>query len=371
MIDFSQKTYANLRAAALALVPNIYDKRDGSMIGTAVGPMAYLVEGVYLDLNVLQQGTAVSTSGGQELENWALLAGTSRQAASPAVRLGIFNVAVPIGARFSTIAGADSLNFYVSAATDTALQYQLTCETPGEVGNSYSGPITPVTYVEGLTSAQITDILIPGEDEETDESLRSRVITALNERPFGGNIASYREGIMAIEGVGAVQIYPVWNGGGTVKASILGADFLPASEELVETVQNAIDPPPNQGLGLGLAPIGAQFTAVAPDSFPVNVSATLTLESGYDIGQVQDPVEAALENYLLEIRKEWDTPVGSVGVDYAAAVYVARVISAIVSVPGVANATGVQLNGGTADLTLTETGATQQVPTLGTVTLSA
>ena len=43
--------------------------------------------------------------------------------------------------------------------------------------------------------------------------------------------------------------------------------------------------------------------------------------------------------------------------------------AAILSVPGVVNATGVQLNGGTEDLLLTETGETQQVPVLGTVTL--
>ena len=43
--------------------------------------------------------------------------------------------------------------------------------------------------------------------------------------------------------------------------------------------------------------------------------------------------------------------------------------AAILSVPGVVNATGVQLNGGTEDLLLTETCETQQVPVLGTVTL--
>ncbi|MFQ8761900.1 MAG: baseplate J/gp47 family protein [Intestinimonas sp.] len=60
-----------------------------------------------------------------------------------------------------------------------------------------------------------------------------------------------------------------------MKLSVLGADFLPGSSTLVEKVQNAIDPPPNQGLGLGLAPIGAKVTAVAPTGLAVNVSATL------------------------------------------------------------------------------------------------
>jgi hypothetical protein len=49
----------------------------------------------------------------------------------------------------------------------------------------------------------------------------------------------------------------------------------------------------------------------------------------------------------------------------------ARVVSAILSVPGVLNATAVTLNGGMADLQLIETGLTQQVPILGGVSLSA
>ena len=165
--------------------------------------------------------------------------------------------------------------------------------------------------------------------------------------------------------MGGVQVYPTWNGGGTVKLSVLGADFLPASSTLVEKVQNAIDPPPNQGLGLGLAPIGAKVTAVAPTELAVNVSATLLLAAGHAIGQVQEPVEQAIETYLRSVRQGWDT-----NVSYAADVYMARVTAAIVGVAGVVNATNVQLNGGTADLLLTETGETQQVPVIGTVTLN-
>lgn len=247
--------------------------------------------------------------------------------------------------------------------------YQMTAETPGTIGNEYTGPILPITVINGLTSAQLTDILVPGDDTETDDEFRSRLITALTDRPFAGNIASYRENILAIDGVGAVQVYPTWNGGGTVACSILGADYLPASEQLIENVQNAIDPP-TSGLGLGLAPIGAQVTITTPSEVTVNVTATVTLASGYAIGQVQAPIETAIGNYLATVRQNWSTNTSSTSVVYAADVYVSQVVAAIVGVTGVVNATNVQLNGGTADLTLTQTGASQQVPVLGTVTLS-
>lgn len=369
MIDFSQYTYASLRQQMLAQVPNTFDLRDSAPLPTAISPAAYVLAGFYLTLNQVQQQAFIQTATGQALDYLAVLGGLTRYPASPAVRLGIFNTAVPIGARFSTMNGAGSINFSVTAAESTANQYQLTAETPGTIGNDYTGPILPITSVQGLTSAQITDILVPGDDEETDDELRARLITALTDKPFGGNIASYRTNILAIDGVGAVQVYPTWNGGGTVKCSVLGADYMPASEDLVENVQNAIDPP-TSGLGLGLAPIGAQVTIVAPTELTVNVSATLTLAAGYDLEQVQPLVEASIEAYLLSVRQAWGTQLGSTTVEYAADVYLSRVTAAIVGTTGVVNATNVQLNGGTADLTLTETGTTQQIPVMGTVTLS-
>lgn len=375
MIDFTQDTYQNLRQEMLDRVPDTYDKRDTAPIPTAISPAAYALAGFYLSLDQVQRAAFVQTAVGDGLDMLAVIGGLTRYPASAAVRLGIFNTAVPIGARFSTINGTNSINFAVTAAATVSepeegfTYYQLTAETPGTIGNEYTGPILPITTIPGLTSAQITDILVPGDDTETDDAFRERLIEALNNRPFGGNIADYRQNVLAIDGVGGVQVYPTWNGGGTVKLSVLGADFLPASPTLVENVQNAIDPPPNQGLGLGLAPIGAKVTVAAPTELTVNVSATLMLAAGYAIGQVQEPVEQAIEAYLLSVRQEWDTNTSSTAVSYAADVYVARITAAIVGVTGVVNATNVQLNGGTADLILTETGETQQVPVIGTVTL--
>lgn len=376
MIDFTKDTYQNLRQEMLDRVPDTYDKRDTAPIPTAISPAAYALAGFYLSLDQVQRAAFVQTAVGDGLDMLAVIGGLTRYPASAAVRLGIFNTAVPIGARFSTINGTNSINFAVTAAATVSepeegfTYYQLTAETAGTIGNEYTGPILPITTIPGLTSAQITDILVPGDDTETDDAFRERLIEALNNRPFGGNIADYRQNVLAIDGVGGVQVYPTWNGGGTVKLSVLGADFLPASPTLVKNVQNAIDPPPNQGLGLGLAPIGAKVTVAAPTELTVNVSATLMLAAGYAIGQVQEPVEQAIEAYLLSVRQEWDTNTSSTAVSYAADVYVARITAAIVGVTGVVNATNVQLNGGTADLILTETGETQQVPVIGTVTLS-
>lgn len=370
MIDLSNKTYANLLNDMLSNVPNKYDKREGGIMQSAVGPAAYAFEEYYLVLNQIQQAAFVQTAVGSSLDLLSVLGGIKRKQATAAVRLGVFNQPVPLGARFSTINGENSINFTVTATTDNPNQMQLTAETVGTIGNEYTGSILPITYIQGLDTAQLTDILIPGDDTETDEELRARLLIALNEKPFAGNVAAYREYVNTIEGVGGVQIYPTWNGGGTVKLSIIGADWMPASATLVETVQNAVDPPPNQGLGLGMAPIGAQVTVTAPTPLTINVSATITLQAGYDIGQVQTPIQTALGQYLEDIRQEWATPTVAGGATYASAVYRARVTAAMLSIPGVVNVTSISLNSANQDIVLEQTGTVQQVPVLGTVTLN-
>lgn len=376
MIDLSQYTYQEILQQLLARVPDTYDKRDTSPIQTAAGMAAYGFEQYYINLSEAERQGLIQTATGEQLDMLSIIAGTTRYQASPAVRLGIFNIAVPIGSRFSTINGENSIDFQVTAVTsgedEDSYYYQLTAETAGTIGNEYTGAILPITAIPGLTSAQITDILVPGDDTETDEAYRERVYEALNDRPFGGNIAAYRQEILAIDGVGAVQVYPTWNGGGTVKCVILGADtFLPASPTLIENVQNAIDPPPNQGLGLGMAPIGAQVTIATASEVEIDITATLLLASGYNIEQVRQAVQQQLENYLLSVRQEWDTNISATGVEYAANVYVARITAAIVGATGVVNVNALTVNGENEDIELTETGTVQQIPVLGTVTLSA
>ena len=105
MIDFTQYTYQNLLQAMLDRVPDTYDKRDTAPIPTALGPAAFVIEGFYLTLNQVQQQAFVQTASGQSLDYLAVIAGLTRYPASAAVRLGVFNAAVAIGARFPPSTG--------------------------------------------------------------------------------------------------------------------------------------------------------------------------------------------------------------------------------------------------------------------------
>lgn len=367
------KAYQELRQEMLARVPDTYDKRDPQPIPTAISPAAYVAEGQYIDLDYVQRQAYIMSATGDSLDKLAPLGGISRYAAAAAVRLGLFNIEIPVGSRFSTINGENSIDLTATAASGMSggqYAYQLTADTPGSIGNDYTGPILPITSIQGLTSAQITDVLVPGDDAETDEEFRERLLLALTDRPFAGNVAAYREKIMSIDGVGAVQVYPTWAGGGTVKCVILGADYMPVSYTLLNTVQTKIDPMVNQGIGLGFAPIGATVLIATPGTASIAVSAALTLQPGYNVGQLQSAIEAALEAYMLSVRQSWDTNISTTGFEYAANIYRAQIIAAIVGVTGVVNATNVRLNGADSDIILPQTGSVQQVPVLGVVTLT-
>ena len=377
MIDFSGKTKAALLAEMLGMIPDTYDKRDMSPINTALAPAAWALEGVYIVLAQMQKQAFLETATGDDLNLIAALGGISRLAATPAVRLGEFNTSINLGDRFSTINGADSINFRATAATSDPTKWWLTAETAGTIGNTYVGPILPITSIAGLTSAQITDIIVDGSDEETDSELRSRLVTALTDRPFAGNIASYRKMLLEMTEaggtavkLGAVQVYPTWDGGGTVKCSVLGADYLPITNELLALIQDEVDPTLNAGEGTGLAPIGAEVTIDTGTEIDIDVTATVAHTSSTTISSLEPLISAAIEAYLEEVRSEWGTPDPTDITVYTGAIYISRITAAILSVPGVTNVTGVTVNSSSSDLTLTESSAVQQVPVLGDVIIT-
>ena len=80
-------------------------------------------------------------------------------------------------------------------------------------------------YIQGLTTANLIEVLIPGEDVESDQSLRQRYYDSLFGLAFGGNIADYKQKVLKMQGVGAVKVYPVWQGGGTVKLVLLDSEY--------------------------------------------------------------------------------------------------------------------------------------------------
>lgn len=375
--DYLDKyTFKYLMESALDKVPDSLDKREGSIIYDALAPACYELAEYYMELKKMFENTFALTANNEYLDLRVAEQGLERYAASYAVKRGDFltssgNPAViPIGSRFSVISDTLNLNYRVTEAYLDEFgavvpgAYRMTCEEVGTQGNSYTGPLIPITFIPNLKTATLSDLLVPARDEETDDELRDRYFLTINDKPFGGNVAQYNEKLKGIDGVGAAQIYPVWNGGGSVKLSVIDAEYNIITNDFITTLQNMIDPTP-QGTGLGLAPIGHTVTVTTPTEKIINITTTAALESGYTLGQVTPLIKEAIESYLLGLRKIWG--ISDDLNNYSLAVYIARINAAILGVAGIANVTGTTINGLASDLILTQDATTQELPVLGTV----
>lgn len=335
-----------------------FDRREGSIIYDACAPAAIELAEAYIMAQVILKQTFATTADREYLILRASEFNITPEPATAAEVEGKFSQAISIGSRFNY----DNVNFQViELLDDMEHTYKLRCETLGIAGNNCIGSIVPIDPIPGLATAEITKLITPGENEEDTETFRLRYFAALKSKAYGGNGSDYKEKVLALPGIGGVKVYRCWNGGGTVKLVILNSQYAIPDSELVEEVQNEIDPSP-QGKGYGIAPIGHVVTVAAATDIKINVSADITLKEGYDPADVQTAVEAAINSYLEARRQEWCNQSDTEQVIVRAA----YILTAMLNVQNVIDVANVTINGETDRITL----ETDEVPTLGTVSLT-
>jgi len=345
-------TYEAILERMLNRVSDKLDKREGSVIFDTHSPTAIELQILYIELDTILREAYGDTASREFLIRRCKERGITPYEATKAILKGEFipsNIDVT-GQRFNI----GTINFIVvEKITDG--EYQVQCETSGIVGNQQLGTMTPIDYIEGLESAELTEILIPGEDEEETEDLRTRYFESFNEKAFGGNERDYLAKTNAIPGVGSTKVTRAWNNdfrpadmipsaavnvwyegiidtldqevalwlstvyiaaaekklttGGTVLLTILNSDFGLASDTLIGTVQQTIDPNENSGEGHGIAPIGHVVNVKSAAAKNVTVKTNITFDAGYGWANLQSAINAVISDYLLELRKSWaDNP---------------------------------------------------------------
>lgn len=346
-------TYEEILQRMLDRVTDDVDKREGSIIYNALAPAAFELTQMYIDLDTTLELVFANTSSGEYLDKRCAEMGIVRKPSTKSIRKGEFNTNLPIGAKF----GIDDLVYKVVENID-GFNYKLECQTAGEIGNTPFGTLLPIDYVEGLRTATLSDLLVPGEDTETDESLLARFNTRVQKSSTSGNIYHYLEWANEVSGVGAAKVFPKWNGDNTVKVIIVGADMQPASSVLVDEVQAYIDPNV-EGLGYGAAPIGAMCTVVSAVSTSINVTADIT---GTTAVNVIDNFTQALSDYFKTlVTSDWATK-DSYVVSYAK---IGSLLLDSITLAGGTDYSNLLINGATQNILLTS-----NIPSVGTVTLN-
>lgn len=377
-----EQDYEYILARYLGNVRDDVDKREGSIIWDSGAPCCIEIAIAYMYLQSMILNAFAASAQSPFLELRCEEQGITRDPATYAKRLGVFTngqggpYSLVMGTEFSTISETNLVNFRViEVYTENGItvpgSYILQCTEAGTIGNEYFGEIVPVLNLTGLATATLTDILVPGENDQDIEELRAEYFETVNQKPFGGNITEYRQFVEAIEGVGGTQIYPVWDGGGTVKISFIDSSFNAPSSTLIQEVQKAVDPHYNDeyaGMGLGTAPIGHVVTVVGATEFKVDIVASIELEQGYTLQQIRPSIKDSIEEYFLNLRKNWKKADDLN--NYSVEIIIARVRSAILNTIGVKNITDCTLNGDTVDIVLTEDSTLQQLPVTGDITIN-
>lgn len=329
----------------LEKVPNDIDKREGSIIYDASMPAAIEFMLLYATVDYFIKNTFGDTAEREFLILRAKERGLAPYPATYAIVKGECtpnNINISVGTRFSY----DDVNYSITESLGNG-QYLLKCETIGIIGNKPSGKLVPIDYVKGLEFAQLLEVTIPGEEEEITEDFRTRYLNSFENQAYGGNIYDYREKVNAIEGVGGVKIYPVWNGGGTVKIVFMTSEFKPPTEEFIQQVQTKIDPEQNNGEGLGIAPIGHTVTVEGAKNTNIKIDLNVTFDNG-SFENYKSKIEKIIDNYFLELNSKWeDTQRVSVDVyeNKGIIVRISQIESRILDIEGVTDITGTKLNG--------------------------
>lgn len=351
---YEKVTFDSIMEDMLARVPSTMDKREGSVIWDALAPCAVELQNLYIELDTVLNETFADTASLYYLKKRAAERGLTQIQASQAVLQGEFTpttMELPIGTRFS----CENLNYTITEKIRNGV-YKLICETAGTEGNIHFGALIPIDYIAGLETANLTDLLIPAEDDETVEKLRKRYFNSMVSQAFGGNIADYKEKTTAIAGVGGVKVTPVWNGGGTVKLTIIDSEFNVPSDELIGVVQNTIDPVGHSGEGVGLAPIGHVVTVVGTDAKTINVVTNITYHTGWNWDSAKSYVLNAIDEYFHELAETWDESENLV-------VRISQMEARILTCEGIVDISGTTLNGVASNVSL----GADEIPVRGTV----
>lgn len=283
------------------------DKREGSIAFDATKPAAIELMLMYAALDFFLTNTFGDTASREYLVERAKERGLAPYEATNAyvtIEGSPTEAVIPTGTRFSV----DELNYVVTKRlTADGNQYLARCEKAGTDGNKASGRAIPIDYVPGLQTANIVGVTVPGEDEEETEAFRKRYLESFETQAYGGNIADYQQKVNAIKGVGGVKVYPVWNGGGTVKVVFMTSEYKPPDKEFVEEVQEALDPVPYAQDGVGIAPIGHRVTVEAAAESAINIGLKITFLGTDTFDTCKVDITSTIQSYFDELNKEWES----------------------------------------------------------------
>lgn len=252
------------------------------------------------------------TAEAEYLDRWAAVWGVPRAPAVAATAVltvtGAPGAAIPAGTRWQRPDGSSYQNLaeaLLGAAGTVAVAIE--CENPGAAGSLAVGEacalISPLAGVQ--SSAKVASVGLSGTDRETDASLRTRLISRIQQAPHGGARHDYVNWALEIPGITRAWVKPHWLGEGSVGVFVMRDNDtdspIPGAAEL-QAVQDYLDE---------RAPITARPMALAPTAIPLDLTIKLTPDLDSVRRSVLDNLQALVRDavapgstlYVSQIRE--------------------------------------------------------------------
>lgn len=265
---------------------------EGTFVGDALAAAAVEGETARAEMSLIVQSAFAQTSWGEYLTYRAAEFGIDRKLAVNAKGTVTVkgNGIVPVGALFATQDGVQfqaTKEVNVNASADVPVEAVIA----GTSGNVQADTIKkiPVT-IAGISSVTNSAAMTEGYDEETDDALRDRLLFHVRNPITSGNVNHYIEWAESVEGVGAAQVLPLWDGNGTVKVFIINDDKGRASDDLIKRTKEYIET---------VRPIGADVTVATPEYSTIDISLRAKVKSGEE-STYSDTLKKVINDYFVD-----------------------------------------------------------------------
>ena len=312
-LDDTQTSEENIRTRLLNCVSDEIDKSEGSYIWDSLAPVAIELVFVAMMAKKVQELGYIKTTSGKFLDMRCEEHGIFRKEAVAATGKilikGTAGILIKAGLKIATeadtVLGVNSVEYIttddVTISSDGTSLAPIKAITSGKIGNTVANKI--VVLMESnryITSITNPEAITGGIDVEDDDNLRERCLDYVRKPGTSGNVQNYKQWAISVDGVTDVHVIPLWNGNGTVKVVILGADRLPANDKLVKTVQEFIAGSDNYGNRQ--APIGATVTVVSAEALHITITAKIIIDNALTtIAKATSDFKQALNDYLSEV----------------------------------------------------------------------
>ena len=252
-------------------------------------------EGAYLDLHA-QLRSLTRKEAACAVGTLRFVAGESREQ-DRAIPLG--TVCMTSGlVRFATTQAA------VLTAGATQVDVPAQALQAGKAGNVPANAIVSMAVAPvGIQSCGNPEPFLGGNDGESDEELRARVMDTFQRLPNGANAAFYEQGALSFPEVAAASVVPRSRGVGTVDVVVATGSGQP-SESLLEELEDYFQT---------RREIAVDVQVLAPETVSLDLSVQVKAQEGWDSSQVRTRVKDTLQAWFSGERLGKDVLLAQLG----------------------------------------------------------